>query len=58
LIIPEIFLIDVYVYSETDHAESVAGFDVSGIGTEFQEAVSGLGPVLGSNGERSLRSFG
>ena len=42
---------------KTNHAESVTGFDVSGIGAEFQEAVSELGPVLGSNGERFLRSF-
>ena len=42
---------------KTNHAESVTGFDVSGICAEFQEAMSELGPVLGSNGECFLRNF-
>lgn len=38
-----------YIFMDvcTDHAESVAGFNVAGIGTLFDESVSRLGPVFG-----------
>lgn len=42
----------------TNHAYSVASFDISGIGAEFEESVSGVGPFASFDNQHFMRGFG